>query len=168
MSPTMTTPSPSTSPAAERTSRKVLVRHRTESRTAVRLTEPLDIVLPNGLGQTAQPGEWLIYNGPRVIDRLTEKVFQQLYEPVQNGLVVTDTTTGALEELLGPGSTKSEIALLAAVQRVVLIKIGGVDVKFNPGQLEEIATRAAKNGTTVQAEVERVVAHLSSEVFWNA
>jgi hypothetical protein len=128
----------------------------------------MQITLPNGFAQIAQPGEWVIYRGSRTIDRMADSTFRQFYEPIVSGLTLEDSTKGALDDVLGPGSTRSAQALLEAVKRVVAIHIGGVSVQFSPGQLEEIATRAAKNGRTTQEEIERVVEHLAGDVFWQA
>jgi hypothetical protein len=55
--------------------------------------------------------------------------------------------------------------LVAAIERLASIAIGAVKVEFSPGQLEEIAHRAAKRGRSVEAELNAAVDRIKDEIF---
>jgi len=139
-----------------------------DSLTAYQLTESEAFTLPSGMGRHGFPGEWVVCRHGVPFDVLPEQSFQLLYEPQVAGLLIPADQTAALVDILGLGACQSPKFLLDAVKRLADLKIGDVSIQFTPGQLEELARKAEKNGHSVQAEVERIVAHLSSEVFWNA
>lgn len=121
----------------------------------------------NGTRVVATPGDWLITQGKMILEVLPDKVFPGPFELVHEGaLQIAKTDCETLDESLGLGATRSPRDLLLAVQRLARIRIGEVEIRFTPGQLEELQQRATKRGRTVQAELEAVVARIRDELFW--
>lgn len=141
-----------------------------------RLPEPLmaycavaedSVIMPAGMSHRVFPGDWVVCRGAHPIDVLSTVAFKKLYEPIEAGMLLPDPAREHLETLLGVGAARTPEALLQAVQRISDLQIGGVHVEFTPGQLEELQRRAESNGRTVQEETERIVRHLSGDVFWS-
>lgn len=133
---------------------------------ATQATTTEQLTLPNGFGRLVYPGEWIISRQDRVIDVLPESAFAQFYEPVRQGLFVPQTIGASLERTLGIGAMEHPLALLAAVDRLASLHIGTLRIDFTPGQWEELKHRAEKNGTSLEAEIERIVARLREDIFW--
>jgi hypothetical protein len=167
---TTTTGAPSTStPARPSSPLRVKVAPKPQDAlTAFQALEEVRVTLPHGLERRVYPGEWIVSRQGQAIDVLAPGAFEQFYEIKTGGLHIPPLAQATLEKQLGIGATSSVRNLLQAVDRLVDLRIGNVRLEFTPGQLEELQARADKNGWTLQEEVEKIVAHLSSEVFWNA
>lgn len=149
--------------------RRIKVRQKPQDTlTAYQTLQEETLTLPTGFAQKVWPGTWVICRGAMPIDLLATARFEQLYEPIHTGLLLPDPMQARLERTLGIGSTRNAEEICLAVERLADIRIGAVRVDFTPGQLEELARKAAKNGISIAEEVQRVVDHLSSEVFWDA
>jgi hypothetical protein len=101
-----------------------------------------------------------------VVEILAPAAFAEMYETVEEGLLLSGPVLHQLTQKLGPGATSSPSALLRAIDRLARIEIGTVKVDFTPGQLEEIAHRARKRGLTPQQEVERTVGSMKESFFY--
>jgi len=144
------------------------VRMKTEPLTAVRVRADSVVTLPTGL-MPALTGDWLISRGSLILAVASQGTLDAHYEILQEGgLHLLPSFCRALDDRLGPGTTKTAKDLLDAITRLASIKIGGVEVKFTPGQLDELAFRATKRGRTVQQEIEAVVKRLEQELFWGS
>jgi hypothetical protein len=137
-----------------------------ETLVAYQVEQELPVTLPHGLTRIAYPGEWVVSRNDQVIDLLTGSAFEKYYEPIQTGLLLTQTDLAVLNEVLEVGAIKSAERLVFAITRLARLSIGKVEVKFSQSQLDELKTRADKNGHSVQAEVQRVVERLSGDLFW--
>lgn len=135
--------------------------------TATRIIHPGVYPLATGRVEQAHPGDWLISRGSTIFQVLTPAAFDSLCEPVvEGGLFIPPVSCAILERTLGVGSCRSLAALQTRVDQLARLEIGGIRVDFTPGQLDELAHRAAKRGLTVEEEVRRVVEKLSGDLFW--
>lgn len=156
------TPTP-LAPLADR----VLVRRRAVSFVASRVAQKGEIETVQGTRVATQPGDWIITQGKLVLDVLPDKVFPGPFELVhEGGLLIPPVDREAIEAVAGIGACRSSLELVRSVQRLARIQIGGIDVPFTPGQLEELAARATKRGRTVQQELQAVVDRIRDELFW--
>lgn len=127
------------------------------------------MLLPNGSEVLVYPGDWIIAAGSQIIDVASAKAFPERYERIHDGALQLDRATCVLlEEITGIGTTKDPETLRQAVMRLARIGIGNVQIPFTPGQLEEIAHRAAKRGWTVEKEVQRIVDRIKDELFYHS
>jgi hypothetical protein len=137
--------------------------------TAVRLVAPQTVRLVDGTTLSATTGDWLIATGQTLLDVVRAAAFPGPYEVVvDQQRVLSPDDRHQIEAVAGIGSTDSPAALLAAIRRLASIAIGGVDLPFTPGQLEELKHRAEKRGRTVAQEIEAVVARIHDELFWHS
>jgi hypothetical protein len=144
----------------------IAVRRRAPALRAVRLTAPRPVTRVDGTLVDGQTGDYLITRGAAIVDCLAPALFADRYEIVQEGeLVVPVEIRRRIEATTGIGSTLTPADLVAAIERLASIAIGAVKVEFSPGQLEEIAHRAAKRGRSVEAELNAAVDRIKDEIF---
>ena len=142
------------------------VRSKATTLVAVRVRLASIVTLASGQPLPARVGDWLITSGPSILAVVPQAHLDEQYEVLQEGgLRLLPAACRALDDRLGPGTTQSADALLRAVTRLASIKVGEVEVRFTPGQLEELAFRATKRGRTLQQEIAQVVTRLESELF---
>jgi hypothetical protein len=123
--------------------------------------------LIDGTVTIAEAGDWLIYQGEHVLDRVPDATFDRHYSREETeGLRLSTATCQALEETLGLGATAAPDRLIKAVQRLAKITIGRIAISFTPGQLEELKRRADKRGHTPERELKDVVERIKQEIFW--
>lgn len=135
--------------------------------TAVRVRVLGVVDLADGQKVPVAPGDWLITVGSQTLRTLSAAAFADSYEAVdEGGLRLSPVQCRALEDRLGPGSTAAAAALQSAVERLAHLSIGGVEVPFTPGQLEELRFRATKRGRTLEQELQAVVDRVKDELFW--
>ena len=89
--------------------------------------------------------------------------------PAEPGLHLSPRQVAQVEAALGVSVPfSSPESLVAAVERLASVGFGDIRVPFTPGQLAEIAHRAAKRGRTVDAELKAVVDRIQDELFYRA
>lgn len=88
---------------------------------------------------------------------LAQLVRFQEVSPMDRVLVVLPRERAALEAKFSSGSLRDGADLLAKVEALAAIEIGGVKVDFTPGELRNIKTFATKNRMPAQQAVEQVV-----------
>lgn len=164
---TPSSPSPSAPPAKPGASVALTVRPILSLRyTARLLAEPASITGVDGVARAGLPGDYVVSTDTATIELCSPFTFASRYEIVTDGaLTLAPHTLRQLDDLLGPGATRSAAALVAAVDRVASIRIGDVRLPFTPGQLEELAHRASKRGRSVEAEIAAVVDRIRDEIF---
>lgn len=161
------TPQPPPPPARTPEKRQILAHRPTLVATEV--IAPHTVTDQGGRLVRAEPGDWIITEGTRVLDVVSEAVLASRYERVDPGAVVlASDRCQTLEGLLGVGATRTPETLLAAVQRLAHITIGTITIDFTPGQLEEISQRAKKRGQTVEQALRAVVDRIRDEIFWRS
>lgn len=112
------------------------------------------------------PTDYVIYSGNAVLDVVPADKLTKGYEVKAEGaLLLGGPTRRKLDEILGIGATQTEEAVVAAAQRLASLTIGDQHIDFTPGQWEELARRAARNGRSVADEVSKVVARIEDELF---
>ena len=171
--PTITTPdpapgSPSTStpgPGSISTEETIPVRKRVPQLLATRLLAPLVFETTAGERVTLHPGDWIIRRGGAAIDYARSPQLTAAYEVEEDGWRLSRALAARLERTIGYGSTRDPASLVDAVERLARITIGSILIEFTPGQLEEIAHRAAKRGHTVQQELQAAVDRVKDEIF---
>lgn len=114
------------------------------------------------------PGDYLIHRGAQVIDVCDEATLKRSYMVVEEGLFVPKETCDLIECITGVGTARTPKELLAAIDRLAFIEIGGIRIQFTPGQLEEIKHRAEKRGYTVAQELGRIVDRIKDEIFFRS
>ena len=80
-------------------------------------------------------------------------------------ITVTGEALQRLETLLGGGSIHSEADLTTKVERLAGISFAHVRLEFSPGQLEQLAEKAARADMTVEQLVERAQAKICEQFF---
>ena len=154
----------STASSTDRLQRRQ-VRRRGGHLTAVQTVASV-VDLVDGRQIPAMLGDWLITKGDQILDVVPETKLQETYEVVFTGcLKLSAEVCRLIEDRVGLGTAGSEDALLAGLTRLASIKIGEVEISFTPGQLEELAARAAKRGVTVKQTIVAVVDRLRDELF---
>ncbi len=86
-------------------------------------------------------------------------------DPRRRYVVVDQPVLGKIEEKLGGGHLQDEGDLLAKVQRLVKIDFEGYELKLTPGQLEELAYRAKKQGRTLGDMVQAAYDKFAGDFF---
>lgn len=81
-------------------------------------------------------------------DRLRRAV---ALDPRHRYVILTDNPLARVEHALGDLPLQSAEELVARVQRLAKIQFGEHELELTPGQMEEIAWRASKQGKTVDA-----------------
>lgn len=137
--------------------------------TAIQQREPKIYKFDSGAQWTANPTDWVIYSGDQLVDVVPEADFARRYEDMPDGGVhLTRDVCHQIEATTGIGTTRSGADLLHAIHRLAYIAIGGVQVDFSPGQLEELKGRAGKRGLSVKQELERIVERIKDEIFYRS
>lgn len=80
-------------------------------------------------------------------------------------LVVDSRTRAKLENILGGGSLKDSSDLLAKVDKLGSIRIGGIRLEFTPSQLQELKNVANRNRKKVEQVVEETVKRMEAQFF---
>lgn len=145
---------------------------RRKGATLIAVRAAVEQLLPIG-GQEvpARIGDWIVRTQPGSIpvEVVPPTKFPGVYEIVEEGtLILSKHDRETLEQVTGLGTTRTAVELQAAVGRLSRIRIGDVTIPFTPGQLEEIAHRAAKRGQTPQQAMQAVVDRIRDEIFWKA
>lgn len=86
-------------------------------------------------------------------------------DPRDRAILVRGEARDALEAILGGGHLTDAADLVAKVQRLADIQIGQIRVRFTPGQLEELKSRAERNGISVAEETRRIVRDMEAMFF---
>lgn len=147
--------------------KKLQVRRRQTTLTAEQVTRSRPVEVIDGRAVQALTGDWIVTRGAEIVDVCGTKALQERYDPVTvTQLDLPAAACQRIERTTGIGSTKSPEALIAGVERLAAIKIGGVSVEFTPGQLEELQHRAAKRGRTVAQEIQAAVDRVRDEIFY--
>lgn len=161
--------SPSTPAAPSTGSRRLVVRPRGRVYTATQVAVVTQVELPGGVVVTAHPDWWIVGEGPRACAVVPPSHFIAQYEPADEvALRLSPDECRAIEAVVGLGACKDAGSLLAGTNRLARIGIGGIDLTFTPGQMEELKHRAEKNGHTVKQEMQRVVDRIKDDIFWGA
>lgn len=134
--------------------------------TAIQTLVPLQVKFETGAQWTANPGDWIITIGESIIDVRADKDLLTYYEDIVEGTMLPRATCVQIEAVTGIGTTRNALELQKAIDRLASIAIGGINLQFTPGQLEEIRHRAQKRGTTVEQELQRVVDRIKDELFF--
>ena len=144
---------------------KMLVRHRTQDTLSAHPLQLAEVFsLPDGSKRAGYPLDWVIYRQDLVVDVVPHAIFERLYEPVTQGLVVPDEARPQLERVLGIGTTKDVRSLLDAVARLAKLSVGNIQIDFTPGQWEELTRRAAVQNQPLATYLERMVAKLTQDL----
>lgn len=80
-------------------------------------------------------------------------------------VVVAGPELEALERILGGGSVTHGTDLRVKVERLAGISFQHIRLQFSPGQLEELARRAERQGRTVEQIVEMMVPRIHEQFF---
>lgn len=80
-------------------------------------------------------------------------------------VVLSGATLEALESILGGGSLMHGADCLKKVERLAGISFLHLRLPFTPNQLEWLAEKAAREGTTVERMVERVAPRVYEQFF---
>lgn len=120
----------------------------TSSSTTIRVTIP-DPILDGLEADVARTG--------RSLDAVvTERLRPTTGFRLGDRLLILDASTRApLEDLLGPLPNAQE--LVKAVRNLVTFSLQDVKLTLEPWQIEEIGRRAARNGTSMQEEMDKAV-----------
>lgn len=145
------------------------VRPQSPPLQARRSTTGGGVQLPSGQVTFPRPGiDWLIMRDGHVIDICDDEHLASGYTEIQEGTFLPKAACVRIEETTGIGTTRSAAELEKAIARLAAIQIGTIQIKFTPGQLEEIAHRAAKRGYTVEQELNRIVERIKDEIFYGS
>lgn len=79
--------------------------------------------------------------------------------------VINQKEIQVLEDILGGGSVLNGQDLLRKVQRLAGISFGHVRLSFTPGQLEDLARKAERQGKTVEQLVEQMAPRIHEQFF---
>jgi hypothetical protein len=172
MAKTLTTPPPASSstPGTPRSSTPVR-RVRRKADPAVYTVVPAgsaQVVSVLGGQRYAHPGDLLITNEQGIaVDVLPPDALSQFYEPADpdGTLTLSPSEVSRCAKLLRLGATKSAAEFTQAVEALVHVSIGGVEVVWSPGQVAELKHRAAKRNQTVQQYVEQLVARFTQDIW---
>ena len=165
-SPTSTTVAPP-DPPKRPTIRKQSVRPKDGWLTAVPIETPGQLIrLIDGTIKVGQANQYQIQQAGQTLAICTEEMLRKVYDVREDGgMRIPQEEKRAIEDCLGIGSMNSAAALLAAVKRLAVLKIGTVEVMPTTWQWEEIQHRAGKNGRTVEQEVKWIAERLEDELF---
>lgn len=143
------------------------MRRKGDSRLiAIPISTIAEHTLFDGRTVVAQVGEILIARDDKTLDVVSPSRFKREYEPVTaTALALTFADCAAIDALAGIGATQTAESLIAAIDRLASIRIGGVRIEFTPGQLSELAHRAAKRNHTVAQEIQLVVDRVRDDIF---
>lgn len=127
------------------------------------------MTLPDGTVKGGAAGDWLITTSTNLtVDLVAADKLHATYEVLQEALTISRRTQQTLEASLGLGTCGSEAALVAAVERVARVTVGGVAIDLTPGQLEALAVRAEKRGRTVGEEIAEVARVTAEHLLYGA
>lgn len=80
-------------------------------------------------------------------------------------MILTGPTLALLEEILSGGSLMGPDDLLKKVDRLAKIEFGSHRISLTPGQMEEVALRARKQGKSMPEMMKAMWARMSTEFF---
>lgn len=164
--PTIPAPSPTDVPTKPG---KLAVLPKIAPFTAVALAADQPVQLADGRTMHGTAGDWLIARGRVVIDLCGPANLADRYQIVDgNDRLLSAAIRTRLEETLGIGTTRTPEDLIAAVERLAKIEIGGIRIDFTPGQLDEIKYRATKRGQSVQQALQAVIDRIREDLFWRS
>lgn len=89
-------------------------------------------------------------------------------EPGKKVLVIPVQLDGVLADRLGGLPLKDGMDLLTRMERLARITFMGLDLQLSPGQLEELAYRAQRQGKSVGALIEEIWAQLREQFFYTS
>jgi len=148
---------------------KLNVLARMPALTAVRLSADQTVQLADGRTRHALAGDWLVTRGRAVLDVVGDAQLAERYQIVDDATrLLSAAVCTRLEDTLGVGATRTPEDLVAAVERLARIEIGGIHIDFTPGQLDEIKYRAIKRGQTVEQALQAVIDRIREEIFWRS
>jgi hypothetical protein len=87
--------------------------------------------------------------------------------PLKRAVVIGAADIERLEAAVGGGSLKSGKDLADKVDRLASIRFHGIRLDFTPGQLEELAHMAERQGVSVEALATRIIREMESQFFWH-
>ncbi len=100
------------------------------------------------------------------IELILAQLRRHLDTPItQRHITLTGAVLEAVETLVGGGSLTSPEDLVEKIQRLARISLGDIRLKFSPVQLEEIATRAQKQGKTPEQVCQDIVDQMAGQFF---
>ena len=105
-------------------------------------------------------------NAEATAARILQEAIRQKLLPGQRMIVLGPKEIDALESLVSGGSVLNGMDLVAKVGRLAGISFHHTRIQFTPGQLEDVARRAASNGLTVDQLLERTTPRIY-EMFFN-
>lgn len=143
------------------------MRRKGDSRLiAIPVVSPREILLFDGRTVVAQVGELQIVRENETLDVVSPSRFRREYEPtVVSALTLSFADCAAIESYAGLGATRTGDTLIAALDRLASIRVGGVRIDFTPGQLSELTHRAGKRGQTLAQTIQAVVDRVRDEIF---
>lgn len=118
-----------------------------------------------GASWTAKPGDWIITLGTELLEVVNARDFPSRFAFIEEGMVLPRTICSKIEVITGMGTTQTPDKLYEGIDRLAHIAIGGINIEFTPGQLEEIKHRAHKRGYTVEQELQRIIDRIKDEIF---
>lgn len=86
-------------------------------------------------------------------------------DPTKRVVMLDQALLDRIEKKVGGGNLTSGVDLAARVERLAGIAFMGRDLRLSPGQLEELARRAAKRGVTIDRLIEDVWQVLARDFF---
>lgn len=88
-----------------------------------------------------------------------------LHNPRAHHIVVSGDDLHTLETILSGGSVLNGADLVQKVERLAGISFEHCRISFTPGQLEDLARRAASNGLTPKELIERTAPRIYEQFF---
>jgi hypothetical protein len=135
--------------------------------TAVRAPADQTLTLADGRIARVVAGDWLVTRDRIVLDVVGPAQLAERYQIADDATrLLSGQVCTRLEATLGIGATRTPEDLVAAVERLAKIEIGGIQIEFTPGQLEEIKHRAKKRGWTVAQSLQAVIDRIKEDLFW--
>ena len=144
------------------------MRRLTPGLAAKQALEPTTVYFSPSAPWSVKPGDWIVTLGTDVVDVVSPKEFPTKYAFIEEGTLIPRADCTRIEEITGVGTARTAEDLYQAVDRLARIAIGDVQVRFTPGQLEEIKHRARKRGLTVPQELQRIVDRIKDEIFYKS
>lgn len=171
METTMPTQAASSSTRAARSAKVGQhVRVRRKDAQTVFLVTPVDeaqrIQTRHGL-LYARAGDLQITKSDGTVENVVPpELLNAMYERVDEGsLTLSADHITRLGKLLQFGGTRSSESLVQAVEQLVHVSIGGVDIEWTPAQVDELKHRASKRGWTVEQYVKFLVDRFTQDMW---
>lgn len=164
---TTTAPADSTS-TPEMPSRRRLVRRKDHHAALLaRILNEDKVVRVRGEVRHARIGDIAVTESDgMLVDVLPPETFALLYEDVVDGeITLSPAQVTRIARVIKFGGTKDAEALTKSVESVAKMKIGGINVDWNPAQRAELQHRAAKRGWTEEKYVQYLLDRFLQDIW---